>query len=165
MKTEKLPHRLRESSFRRYEQAIHSIVESWPSVVILDPGPLSNETYSARLRDAIQSLLQYNWPTSIDVHKLRKLRHEIVVSNRDGTIVAGPRHNARPPLQPVVQSAQTLSLTNPTSSSIEEVCRALSERRSAPVNLKGNVLPTLQRMEKLYDISFVEEPDGSFTVF
>ena len=61
-----IPHRFREKAFRRYEQLIGQIVNSFPSICTFKPSQfnLSPVTFSCRLRDAIKSWEQNHWPTT-----------------------------------------------------------------------------------------------------
>lgn len=43
-------------AFRRYEKDIARIVENYPKETLLDPKPFSEETYMARIRDAIKGM-------------------------------------------------------------------------------------------------------------
>lgn len=71
-----IPPRFREEAFRRYEAIIKTAIDILPSELDIDPRGtlgLSPETVTNRLRDAMRSLKQYRWTTSVDM--VRFLEH------------------------------------------------------------------------------------------
>src|SRR5574343_1036611 len=81
----------RESVFRRYESAIAEIVSKWPKPVIFEP-TRSCETFSCRLRDAIASLRNNQWQTTIPMAPFLQICDEITVSTSvvPGKVAVGP---------------------------------------------------------------------------
>jgi hypothetical protein len=70
-----LPFQLRESTFRKYERFIYEVVDRFPKKGYkVRVHNLKPSTYVARLRDAVSSLLRYQWKTGIDVDKLMEIR-------------------------------------------------------------------------------------------
>jgi hypothetical protein len=84
-----IPYRFREATFRRYEPLITEIVACHPRSLAVDANKigLSPETLSARLRDAVKSLLVNKWPTNIDTAKLSTFWPDYQVSVLYGGIV------------------------------------------------------------------------------
>ena len=81
MNNHNLPHRFREANFRRFEEVIAKAVASFPEVIEYNPYPLANETFAARLRDAITSLRNNQWNTSrIAMEKFIVCCDELTVS-------------------------------------------------------------------------------------
>jgi len=77
---------------------IATIVEKWPTLVAFDPTPLSVETFSCRLRDAIRSHRQNQWPsTFVPLAKFLQIVDEITVStsHTTGKVVVGPEELLR----------------------------------------------------------------------
>lgn len=85
--------RFSELAFRRYEATIAAIVQQWPSALIFSPAPLSVETFSCRLRDAIKSHQTHQWPSkSVNLMKFIQIADDIVVSTtaNPGKITVAP---------------------------------------------------------------------------
>lgn len=59
-----LPARFSEPYFRRYEQTIAQIVDAWPQPVDFQIAG-SVTTFACRLRDAMKSLTENKWPTTM----------------------------------------------------------------------------------------------------
>ena len=74
-----IPQRFSETAFRRYEGVIRMTLNAYPQPSVFDPSPLSSETFSHRLRDAMTSLLLYKWTTDIDLDRFAQLRDKLVV--------------------------------------------------------------------------------------
>ena len=78
-----LPSRLRESSFRRYEQHIQTAVASFPNVIVIsEKYGASLVTFASRLRDAMASLVMYHWESQIiDMDKFDEIYPKLKVSH------------------------------------------------------------------------------------
>lgn len=116
MNSDSLPHRLRESTFRRYEPTLKTAVDKFPLVVRVDPSSygLSASTVACRLRDAKFSLLKYHWETTLNVAKFRNIADQFAVHQReDGMVELGPLQRVCPTLiEPVeVMSESALDMT------------------------------------------------------
>ena len=81
-----LPYRFREQSFRRFEPHINDIVNCFPEPIVIDPSPLSQVTFSCRLRDAIKSLSENRWPTDINMERFDIIYPNIVVCEGLGEV-------------------------------------------------------------------------------
>lgn len=90
--SQNLPQRLRESTFREYEQIIKLAVDNHPKAITLKPRG-STLTFIDRLRASKQSLRQYRWITSIDMTKFELVFDDLIVShNADANTVSfGPK--------------------------------------------------------------------------
>lgn len=76
--------RLLEENFRRYEKAIAHVLANWPTKVTFNPAPFSVETFACRLRDAMKSMIDYEWKsTLVDLEKLKKLRPLLAVVSEE----------------------------------------------------------------------------------
>lgn len=66
------PHKS-ESQFRRYENHLINILANWPATTEIKTGQLASTTFLARIRDAILSVLEFGWRTSIDLDELKRI--------------------------------------------------------------------------------------------
>lgn len=98
-----LPYRFREPAFRKYEADLARVVQNFPTPVTI-VGPPSTETYSCRFRDAVQSLFDNRWVTSIDMNRFLTCYPYIKVAIRGGDIVIGDKQSVKeiPTLQPSI---------------------------------------------------------------
>ena len=104
-----IPARFNSRAFDRYAPAIALIVERWPGPVTLDPRPLSVETYSHRLRDAVNGAIRYGHTNPlVPLQPFREIGSLIVVSVRDGNVVAGSREATAAKAFPTVAVGQPL---------------------------------------------------------
>lgn len=79
-----IPYRLTEKCFREYEADITQAMLVLPSTYQIKPKPgRSQNTVEARLRDAMRSLHQFRWTTSVNMLKFDDLYNDIKVG-RDG---------------------------------------------------------------------------------
>lgn len=159
-----IPHRFSERSFRRYESDIAQISAAYPGLITLSPGDLSIETYTHRLRDAIRGVLEYHYPTTIDLAKLAK--QDICVRVVHGEIQAGSRKELAKALsrQQTALPSIVENITAPDEETLKALCLLMSKRMHGPTRLSGVPLDMLHRLEGEYDISFVENEDGSVTL-
>lgn len=67
------PPHLREETFRKYEAHIATILRNWPRPTTCYPKIVSPTTFIARIRDAINSVIEYKWKTPIDVNLLEQI--------------------------------------------------------------------------------------------
>lgn len=84
--TERPPSHKSEAQFRRYEAFIKHIVLNYPKTVRIRPSGVTLNTFVARARDAMKSVLEYKWKTSIDLEKLREIRPSITVYIDDDNV-------------------------------------------------------------------------------
>lgn len=83
------PSHLSEATFRKYEHSLTKAIAEFPRDCPFDPSlyGVAPTTFAARMRDSILSVLQYNWPTTINVEKLRTIAGQYIISHeRDGTV-------------------------------------------------------------------------------
>lgn len=183
------PHRLRESSFRRFELDIAHIVTSYPSVIELsykDKG-YSILTFEARLRDAMKSLFDNGWATvTIDMVKFVQNYVDIVVSHQGEKLFAGGRReisikrSGRDLIHDIIgisvpeqsPSAEvTFNIYSPAD--ILLIAKLASARVLLPIKLKMELSVTdchteveviINQLEQNYDVGFTKNPDGTWTV-
>lgn len=160
----KLPHRLREKSFRVYEGWLKDATKKFPEVYIMET-PGSIETLSARLRDAKSSVLRYNWKTDIDLTTLK----QISIGVKDGQVLIGPvsairqygkvpykTQNQESPLNP--QDYIELELFPLDSASLLK-CLIIQKGLKKPIHV---ITPLLNLSELLtsLDIAHIENETG-----
>lgn len=94
-----VPHRFRESSFRRYEKHIALIVDRFPETVTITPGgdlPNSGVTVVSRLRDAIHAYDDENWPSVlINQDKFESIGRYIICAERSEGIICGSKEQIK----------------------------------------------------------------------
>lgn len=172
-----LPHRFREEQFRTYEPFIHRIctdaATSWPCCIKCDPKLFrtAQTTFVARLRDAIISYRQYNWPSTINRAIFDHINPELSVSERvDGSILLGHRtaiknwsSNDRIALQPETTFSGTINLSNINAVNL---LMTLSHNRllSPRIRVAGLNDVEADTAQRSYDIALDKNPDGSYTL-
>lgn len=183
-----LPHRLRETSFRRFEHDIAFIVDRYPMVVELDykSKGYSVLTYEARLRDAMKSLFENGWSTTIiDSVKFFNSYSDIVVSHQTCHIFAGSRKevNAMRHTTQAQPESQHLgnAMTSPASHFLPStgelqtfhiecdneavlIARLASARVLLPIQISGVSDSLVQDLESKFDVAFTKNSDGTWTV-
>lgn len=155
-----LPHRFRETSFRRYEPYIRQIVVAFPQPIIFDPSPLSPVTFSCRLRDAMTSLSRYDWQTDVNKPKFQQIHPHLSICEYDGKIIARSRKSADiKTLQPPTDG--TLTLDTPTDELLQETAVKLHNRSlQGPVRVKGLPLSKVQALATKFDIEVAVDGDN-----
>jgi hypothetical protein len=167
-----LPHRFRESSFRKYEEAIRAIVQHHPEVQIWCPTG-STVTFACRLRDAMASFLKNAWKTTVIDHaKFANIYDDITVSEQQGKVFTGGREKIKQYFQkpykqtspePMVTETKTPTIVLTDLNSLESLCDLLSKRcLSGPFKLEGFELTDelISICEQRYDVAFVKDEKG-----
>lgn len=87
-----LPHRFRERQFRTYEPYITQIVNRFPQVSIFGMHEIgaSSVTFSCRLRDAIRSLKDNKWTTTVP-DSFWDIEPSLIVSDRGKEVWVGDK--------------------------------------------------------------------------
>ena len=101
-----LPFRLTEKCFRVYEPYIAYAMRILPSSYTIDvmPDKLAPTTVEARMRDAMRSLRQFRWTTSVDMIRFDALYDDIKVNIDGKTVVISLRNTTQ-------QTVSTVSAT------------------------------------------------------
>ena len=166
MPPQQLAFQLTEKSFRRYEVAINAIVNNFPVASAFNPAPLSPNTYAARLRDAIKSVLTYDWKTDVDVKRLKDIRDNLTIRiNKQGNVVAC---NGSEKLEDVGQPLNETkasgvgAITNCTEAELCAIVLLLSNRRfEGGIKITGQSSAHVNLACVGHDVEWMEEPDGS----
>ncbi len=160
---ETIPARLREPAFRRFENVIGAIVDSWPEPICFDAVPLSVETFSARLRDAMRSYHENNWESTLVAReKFCSIYDGICVRMISGRVTVGPRSKGPQILHnPSLSLAESHpSAMSPTKDELEVFARMLSEGLLVGPLIIYNVdEPLLLELESKYNVSFAKQGD------
>jgi hypothetical protein len=172
-----LPHRFRESQFRRYETHIAELVKCFPNVVEWTT-KLSPITFSCRLRDAMTSLKKNGWKSSlIDIPKFLSIHSQIDVAEHNGKIYSGSTESLKVFFaKPIPANAQPESPTSPTkiqrivlpdSHSLKALCELLSKKvLLGPFQLDTcngfSITPDLANaLESTFDVAFIIDEGGT----
>ena len=185
--TNQIPHRFNEQSFRRYEPFIKRVMEDWPSVLTFDVRPIATCTFACRLRDAMRSLVQFRWPTSIDLEKFIKLQPEVCVSERiNGQVLVGPIYllRTRKPISGAEQATaefsaksnsgiefnsqsanKILSVDRPSQQVLDSLACLLENRLLTKVILTGVSLEVVEELEHRFDVAHASDTNEGNSFF
>jgi hypothetical protein len=172
-----LPHRYKESTFRVYEPFIKRLVDeaviNWPTCTKIDPKffTTAQTTFIARLRDAVQSYLNHNWPSSINRTKFTEIARDTQVSERaDGTILFGHKTAIKSwvaadkiPLVPTTVSSDVIDLAHINAVNL---LMTLSHNRllSPRIIFTGVNDVDIETSQQNFDIAIDKNPDGTYTL-
>ncbi len=171
---DRLPQRLRESSFRRYESVIAKAVKSFPKNVVVNPKG-SPVTFSYRLRDAMLSLYRYKWSTkTVDMDKFnslysedRKLRQIHVSHIGENISIGGDIEPSQSPSEDFVYTEPQGDQLFPISNSIELnlLCLLASSRYlGRPIKISPSFNFDTLELENNFDVSVTTNVDGTYTI-
>ena len=171
-----LPHRFRESAFRRYESILAQVVNRFPLPVEVDTKiyDLSSVTFSCRFRDAITSLERYRWRTdTIDMQRFAECSDLIVVRERGGKVVIGGWEETKVTealaSQPITAGAELatpviIDVSNPV---VLSTLITLAENRylTMPITISNLPENTAETLASCFDISLEALDDGYHNLF
>ena len=158
------PHKS-EKQFRRYELHIASLLSGWPHPLVIDPAPLSASTFSARMRAAIASILEFGWTTTIDVDILRARRTELEIGvNAEGLVVCGKK-GATKALALAGKVTEALRDSNfvatvdkPDAPTVHALAFLLSRKVLSGAAKFTNLEPAIRtQVASQYDVAFADE--------
>lgn len=177
--TNSLPSRLRESSFRKYEDDIAKIVENFPTAIVFTPKG-NVITYVARLRDAILSFQIYAWESNvIDRAKFAQAYENMVVSHshENDKVLAGGRLEVKKARlgneQGILtefkvgytQTAVELNETELDSNQVAFLCLLASKRLlTNPIRTNCMNAEDKRHLEDEFDVMIEDNQDGTFTI-
>ena len=164
---------LTERAFRFYEGVIQSAMSRFPDVVMVEyqDSGLSQRTFVARLRDAVKSLRTYKWTTTWDVDWTALDKLTVMMSD-DGRILLGTPAARKDQ----IAQAKVVNVTTTTTAYIEapvfdyliaESYAILANQHLAgllPLRISnkeadGYAMEMLERLEQIYDIAIVHNPN------
>lgn len=167
-----IPSRFKESAFKRYEPYIDVVMRNFPSVVRLNPEPLSPETFSCRFRDAVKAVLKYNYSTYLDLNKLRQIQPDMIVSMQETEIVIGDKDTIKQNKEPtpigtlIHADAQPAleEVDSPGEKVLHAFCLLLSYQYLEQVTVKNVDNTTLNLIAQSYDVELIENDNGTTTL-
>jgi hypothetical protein len=158
-----IPSRLAQSVFLRYEPYIKDYMASWPIACDYKPENLNVESFAKALRNAIRSVLQFQWPTDIDLPLLASRWSATAISCYPTGVRIGPRETARS-LPEVKKTALTYAFTVDCADDLlvkAAVVIASRDVLEQPVLLVGNPQTALDYIAKnSYDVNVRPHPDA-----
>jgi len=169
-----LPQRFRESSFRDYERTIAAAMNVSPVAFKVDPRLLGKAqvTFACRLRDAMKSYKDNNWPSILDHEKFLIMYEskKLIVSERtDGSILIGSlsaidqfatsSNGVKNPPIAEVKDAPILVLT---STDQKNLLMLLSSRRLLAPRMRifGLSDAEVEQFQLDYDVALEKTSDG-----
>jgi len=160
-----------ENAFRKYEDTINQFVRIIPTPSTIDPRPLTAETFSHRLRDAIKAYGFSVWNSPINRDSLRKTfrlfgEGGTWVINTDGELITVGPQKSSATLSPRVSPLDILGTykDDVIDGSSTDICRALlvlldREIITGPIKLK-DVKGYFDGIKDAYpNVEFIEEGD------
>lgn len=175
-----LPPRFTETAFHRFEAVIRSAVSAFPQSFEIDARlyGLAPVTFACRFRDAMRSLADHNWPTTIDMNRFRDVWQQISVSEKaTGNLVAigsreHIRRNANSSNRPLPEapifitpmlSADTIQTTT-YEQRLLLVTLAANRLLVQPIRCTGFTELECQEFQQSYDCSIQPNDDGTITL-
>lgn len=171
-----LTYRYSERHFKRYEAHIATIVRQWPAVSVFDPTTLSLETFSCRLRDAMKSLHDNQWTSSVDAMKFVQIADDITVStsSHPGKVAVGPRDKLRK-LVPLGRSVEaepapqtlTVPAINLINPPVDTIIATLVFHRDR-ILVEPSVIETPEDLIALgggYDVEIEKTAENKYTIY
>ena len=178
-----LPSYLSENTFRCYEGHIKRAVDNFPNETEfprqvqcdLHGVQLSGNTFAARFRDSLVSVMRFGWETNIDTAKLRSIAGQYAVAYApDGSVWFRQKGKRGRPSQLVQENraitgaAQAATPVWSDVLAIELAAVALLISRSrltGPFLVSGQVDPAVSsELEDQYGVSFVYDATNKTTV-
>jgi hypothetical protein len=155
--------------FRRYEKALQAIVAHYPQACSFDPQEvgLASTTFSCRLRDAVSSLIEYNWTSPVDLERLKTIWPELEVTTKAGMVVV--RQKGTKALE-AVQGPQDVqgdkdnflcTLDRPIPQQIV-ACAILIHTKvvNKPVKIKNFPIEEVLNLTKTFDVGVTNDDRG-----
>ncbi len=177
MQTEtlKLPWRLSEKAFQRFNQDIAKAMSVSPNTYLVASN--ANMTQEARLRDAIASHFKYNWPSAtfprekfLELYNSGKLK----VGNKDGQIWIGSRAKVSDIESPMTEvldfndKVEREAILMPIVYEFDQVkliCQLASMRLlAAPVKIPKIEHHSLSYLQENFDVRVDDNGDGTITI-
>lgn len=177
---QEIPRRFNIEAVSRYAHVMEMVCEAWPSPVLVDPKPLSIETFRQRFRDAVKGAVVYSQAPESCREKLGKIHSEISLTEEKGKLVIGPRELLRSrikapsgPSKPglLVSGIATLAgngepFASPDKAVIEALCTLLSYGFLSDARLSGvDAVFVETHLPADYEGGVMENADGSLTLY
>ena len=158
----KPPHYASEENFRRFEEVLQRAVIKYPEPVSYISAPLSPTTATARLRDAINSVLLNKWSTIIDLERLAFLKPNIkVLQTEHGFAIV---QKTRASLAPVVTATDDIIHLNLDAACLEAFSLLLHHRLIKPI-ITNITLESAINLTIKYDLAIEQLPNGHIKLY
>jgi hypothetical protein len=164
----KVPAHLSEGVFRKYEAVIEKLVANQGrKLSIPSTEDLSAKTIAARLRDAINSHITYQWPSKVDPAKLAGLRREFVIRQFIDSVEVDFRKAADPveTADATVETCGEVVLSGFDEVDLHSLARLLGRRHlRGPYRIVDAPAKAVGEVQANYDVGIVKNPDGSIII-
>jgi len=136
---------LSESVFRKYEDVLKAIVENYPAPFIFTPTTLQATTVVVWLRNAANAVLTHNYPTDLDIERLREIWKKVRVMNQGSKVVVSTRESQQEAKVQIARAAfhdepKVLTINNPSIRVLDGLCILILEGAlTNPTLLTGTV--------------------------
>lgn len=159
-----VPSRYRFTQFQKYDHVIGTLLKQFPRALVIDPAPLTQDTYRANIRSAIKAKELYNYSSShIDEMLWSKWRSKIVVSMReDGMIVLGDAETIKAPSGHKYGTEVKAVIEITDNEYLEHICELLSARVLVPAptfRVRNVQQIRVDELENKHDIAFMPDSD------
>ena len=161
-----LPYRFRESAFRNYENMIAVIMSHYPNVYWFTPSNV--ETFSCRLRDAMNSWRENKWTSDLNLHEFCKM--QIRVAIRGSRVIVGHpdavKATFRDPLPSGIhQEPAHLVVTNPSDPDLLALLQLHHSRiLTNPTLIHFDHPFSPEPYEQKFDVAFEKTGEGEWKV-
>jgi hypothetical protein len=178
--SKEIPRRFNAEAVARYTRIMLQVCSSWPSPVLVDPSPLSKETFRSRFRDAVKGVVVFGQgPESLRI-ELLPIHNDLSVSEQDGKLVIGPRAllkarqtRATNELQAGILLSGTASQADeqsayegPDSAVIKAIAVLIQYGFLSSAKLCGVSAEFIEsHLEEDYEGGVIENEDGSLTLY
>jgi hypothetical protein len=163
-----VPSRLSQSTYHRYEPFIKDYLASWPHPKDFTPEDCSVETFAKCLRNAIRSVIAYQWPTAdIDIARLAAIWPASVVSQFPTGVRIGPRDTPRAPELGKPTSRHSFEVDATDTLAVKAAIVLLARQKlTAPVLLIGDPQVAFDYVaSNTYDVAITPCPEAGAEAF
>lgn len=172
-----LPHRFRAEAVSRYETTIRSLCASWPNPILVDPAPLSVETFRCRFRDAVRAVTEFNQGDPELARLVGLLSEPIVVAEVHGKLRIGPkslmgkRLQEKPQAGLLISGVATLAdesapIESPDKAVIQAIALLTQHGILGGARISGVTEEFIIKcFPEDYEGGTVENADGTFTIY
>ena len=172
-----VPRRFNEMAVARYETIIRQMCDSWPQPIMVDPTPLSVETFRGRFRDAMRGVLEFNQGDDELLGMLRKLSEPVVLTEINGMLRIAPKSLSRARPENALQAGllvsgiatladNTQELVGPDKAVIQAIALLSSKGILAGARITGVSEEFIWScFPEDYEGGVVANEDGTFSIY
>lgn len=128
------------SQYVRYERFLQDIISNWPAPTVWYPENLSVETFARGLRNAIKSVIAFNFPiANIDIQKLAAIWPAATVYTYPGQVILAPKDSPKIVVDKAPTQVKSFVIPSTDSLAVKAALILLDRRHiTLPVILQGN---------------------------